>query len=128
MLKTSIAAVMVILTTLPLSANAGGMSPEGNWARGDGKAKVEIAPCGQDLCAINTWIKPGVTDEKVGDRLVMTVNQASAATWTGKAFDPQRNLHYKLTITVSSATAMTTSGCLFGGLLCKNMGWTRIDG
>ncbi len=123
-----IIAVTLALAALPLAVHADGLSPQGLWSRGDGKARVEIAPCGADLCAVNTWIRPGVNDEKVGDKLIMTVSQGSSSTWTGKAFDPQRNLHYKLTITVSSATAMTTSGCVFGGLLCKNMGWTRIDG
>ncbi|ESQ90240.1 hypothetical protein ABAC460_10855 [Asticcacaulis sp. AC460] len=99
-------------------------SPEGDWARGDGKARVKIAPCGADLCAVNTWIKAGVKDEKVGDKLVMSVKN-EGGTWKGRAFDPQRNLHYRLTITLGGE-AMTTSGCVLGGLVCKKMTWTRI--
>ncbi|MGO9419972.1 MAG: hypothetical protein ACLP25_11855, partial [Roseiarcus sp.] len=56
------------------AAAAATSSPIGDWARGDGKAWVRIEPCGQKLCAINTWIRPGVTDEKVGDRLVLDVS------------------------------------------------------
>ena len=117
----------VALLTMASAAHAAEPSPQGLWARGDGKARVEIAPCGADLCAVNTWIKQGIKDEKVGDKLVMTVKPGKSGIWTGKAFDPQRNLSYKLTITVASASTMTTAGCILGGLLCKNMGWTRLD-
>ncbi|ESQ73761.1 DUF2147 domain-containing protein [Asticcacaulis sp. AC402] len=99
-------------------------SPQGDWARGDGNATVTIAPCGPDLCAVNTWIKPGLKDEKVGDVLVMSV-KAEGDIWKGKAFDPQRNLNYRLTIRVKDA-GMTTSGCILGGLVCKTVSWTRL--
>lgn len=119
MIKTMLMAVMVLVA--PVVAQA---SPEGEWARGDGKARVTIAPCGGDLCAINTWIKPGVKDEKVGDKLIMSVKKDGAA-WKGRAFDPQRNLNYRLTITMEES-GMKTSGCVLGGLVCKTMTWTRL--
>ena len=115
------------LTFMAGAATAQTPSPQGMWSRGDGKARVRIAPCGNDLCAINTWIRDGVRDEKVGDKLIMTVAPADSGQWLGKAFDPQRNLHYKLTINVAEK-AMTTSGCVLGGLICKKMAWTRLDG
>jgi len=37
---------------------------DGQWARGDGNAKVRISPCGSDICVVNTWIKPGMPKEK----------------------------------------------------------------
>ena len=108
------------------SVHAEGVTPQGNWSRGDGKARVNIAPCGGDLCAVNTWIRGGVRDEKVGDRLVLRVVSGDDGTWKGSAFDPQRNLHYRLTMNVA-ATTMKTSGCVLGGLICKSVTWTRID-
>ena len=119
------ASIAITVFAAPL-AGAADLSPKGNWSRGDGKAKVRIEPCGDDLCAINTWIKPGVKDEKVGDKLVMTVKTTAPAKWSGKAFDPQRNLTYRLSIDVS-AERMTTRGCVLGGLICKSVGWTRIS-
>ena len=123
-MRQAIAAVAILgLVAGPL--HAAEASLQGDWSRGDGKAKVRIEPCGDDICAINTWIKPGVKDEKVGDKLVMTVKPSGADKWVGKAFDPQRHMTYRMSIDVA-ATTMTTHGCVLGGLLCKNMGWTRL--
>ncbi len=114
-----------LLVPLPGSA-AAEPSPFGLWARGDGKAKVRIERCGGDICAINTWIREGTSGEKAGDRLVMSVAPSGAGRWTGTAFDPQRDLDYRLTMTVQEAT-MTTRGCVVAGLICKDMGWTRLS-
>ncbi|WCK05050.1 DUF2147 domain-containing protein [Agrobacterium tumefaciens] len=99
---------------------------DGNWARGDGKAKVLIAPCGEKICATNTWIKPGTPKEKTGDRLIMDITQSEAGSYSGTAFDPQRDKSYKITVTVAGNN-MTTKGCIVAGLLCKGISWTRID-
>lgn len=98
----------------------------GQWARGDGNAKVQIAPCGSDICATNTWIKPGTPKEKTGDRLVMSIKPTSGGEYSGTAFDPQRDLTYKLTVSVNGDT-MTTKGCVLAGILCKGVNWSRIN-
>lgn len=105
------------------SAFADGM--DGLWARGDGNARVRIAPCGSNICAVNTWIKPGTPSEKEGDKLVMTVKPAADGGYSGTAFDPQRNLTYKLTVTLSG-NSMTTRGCVLAGIVCKGVEWTRL--
>ena len=98
----------------------------GQWARGDGNAKVNIAACGSDICATNTWIKPGTPKEKAGDKLVMSIKPDTDGTYSGTAFDPQRDMTYKLTVTVKGNN-MTTRGCIVAGLLCKGIEWTRIN-
>jgi uncharacterized protein (DUF2147 family) len=117
---------LVLLPSLAHSA-AAEPSPFGLWARGDGSAKVRIERCGADLCAVNTWIREGTDGEKTGDKLVMSVVRSGAGLWTGSAFDPQRDLNYRMTMTVGE-TSMTTRGCIVAGLLCKDMGWTRLTG
>ena len=99
---------------------------EGQWARGDGNAKVRIAPCGTNICAVNTWIKPGTPREKAGDRLVMTIKAGADGVYTGKAFDPQRDLTYRITVTVTG-DHMATRGCVIAGLICRGVDWTRIN-
>lgn len=113
---------ILLLASAPVHADTDAL--QGEWARGDGKARVRMEPCGSDLCAVNTWIKPGVRDEKVDDRLIMTLTDAGPSRWTGKAYDPQRGLTYRLTIT-ADGRSMTTTGCVLGGLVCKGMHWTR---
>ena len=108
------------------SANAAEPSLLGDWARGDGKALVRFEPCGGAVCAVNTWIKPGTADEKVGDRLVLNVSPSGASILTGEAFDPQRNMTFRMRMEVGAAT-MTTRGCVLGGLICKTMDFRRLS-
>ena len=98
----------------------------GDWARGDGKTHIRVEPCGGAVCALNTWVKRGVSGEKVGDKLTLNVRPAGAARWSGKAFDPQRNQTYTIRVHVAD-NRMTTHGCVAGGLVCESMSWTRLD-
>jgi uncharacterized protein (DUF2147 family) len=128
-MKTIYAALGLGLACLPVSAAqalADANPAMGLWARGDGIAEVKVAPCGDNLCATNTWIKSGVTNEKVGDVLVMTVKPESGSSFRGEAFDPQRNMRFKMTLDVKG-DSMTTRGCVLGGILCKSVSWSRID-
>lgn len=98
---------------------------KGQWARDDGKARVKIERCGTDWCAINTWIKPGHKGEKVGDKLIMTLNDGEGDVFDGSAHDPQRNLTLKIRVTAEPET-LTTRGCVLGGVICKTARWTRL--
>lgn len=97
----------------------------GNWARGDGNARVRIAPCGGALCAINTWIRDPSSGEHVGDRLVMKVS-GGGSSMSGTAFDPQRKLNYNLEITYGPES-MQTRGCVLAGIICKSISWKRVS-
>ena len=98
----------------------------GNWARGDGKTHIRVEPCGAAFCGVNTWVRPGVSGEKVGDTLVANVRPAGAGHWSGTAFDQRRNQHYTMKIHVAN-NRMTTRGCAMAGLVCQSMGWTRLN-
>ena len=115
---------LVLASLLVTGSQAQAQSPSGIWARGDGNARVRIAPCGANICATNTWIrKPG--SEKVGQVLIMKVKKVAAGLWKGTAFDPQRNLTVSMQMKVR-ARSMITSGCIVGGLICKSTNWSRI--
>ena len=117
-------AIAVLLVGAAFPAEAADI--DGNWARGDGNARVRIASCGADVCVVNTWIKPGTPKEKEGDKLVMSIKEDSEGSYSGTAFDPQRDLSYKLTVKVDG-DRMTTKGCVIAGLICKGVDWTRIN-
>ena len=110
---------------LSLAGLAHAASPMGQWARGDGNAKVRIAKCGANICATNTWIKAGTPSEKAGDVLVMKIKPVSDNQYSGSAYDPQRKMSYKITL-VLNGSSMTTKGCVLGGLLCKGVSWSKI--
>ncbi len=124
--------ILFLALGLGVSQLAGGTAladtagPMGNWARGDGVTKVKVAPCGENICATNTWIKPGVKNEKTGDVLVMTLKPEDKATYKGTAFDPQRNMNFRMTLSVKG-DSMTTRGCVLGGIVCKSVSWARIN-
>ena len=98
----------------------------GDWARGDGKTQIRIEPCGGAFCAFNTWVRSGVSGEKIGDRLTLNVMPTGAARWSGDAFDPQRNQTYTITIHVANERK-TTYGCVSSGIFFASISWTRLD-
>ena len=118
----------LIALSLPLLAGAADAAAArditGVWNRGDGNARVSVERCGDAFCATNVWIRDPSSGEKVGDVLVMKVRPQNDALLSGTAFDPQRNLTLSATVSVAGDT-MTTRGCIFAGMLCKSMNWTR---
>jgi uncharacterized protein (DUF2147 family) len=118
----ALAALMTIGGSgVPLAAQT---SYLGDWARSDGKTRIHVAPCGAAICARNTWVRHGVSGEKMGDRLILKVKPAGAAHWSGSAYDPQRKQNYAINVHVTPKH-MTTQGCTMGGIVCQSMGWNR---
>ena len=97
----------------------------GHWSRTDGESRISITPCGERLCAVNTWVKDPSKGERIGDRLVMNVQPREPAVLAGEALDVRRGLTYSLLISLGR-DAMTTKGCLVAGLLCRTMNWVRV--
>ncbi|GAC1045362.1 DUF2147 domain-containing protein [Rhizobium sp. No.120] len=122
-MRAMIGAIVYLAAASATNAQAAGI--EGLWARADGNAKVRVAPCGSDICATNTWIKPGTQSERAGDKLVMTIKPDEDGFYSGEAFDPQRDLSYRITVKVDG-DRMSTRGCVIAGLICRGVDWTRI--
>jgi uncharacterized protein (DUF2147 family) len=61
-----------------------------------------------------------------GDKLILTVSPSGPSLMTGQAFDPQRNLTYRMRIEVGDRT-MSSRGCILAGLLCRSMSWSRLS-
>lgn len=124
-----LALMMSILLSVAFAADASPSSapdPTGLWRRGDGNADVRIAPCGPDLCAINTRIKDPSSGEAVGDRLIMKLAPRAGGVLAGTAYDPKRDRTYSVTVTVGTDGLMTR-GCVFYGLLCRSVTWSRLS-
>lgn len=53
------------------------------------------------------------------NKLVMSIREGADSSYSGTAFDPQRDLSYKLTVEVNG-DRMKTRGCVIAGLICKD--------
>ncbi len=123
--RLAAAAGLILCVSLCGSALAASApDPSGTWNRGDGNAKVRIAPCGSNICATNVWIKDTSGGEAVGDKLVMTLKPKSADTLSGKAYDAKRAMTYAIQLKVAGQS-LVTRGCVVGGLVCKSVNWSR---
>ena len=118
------------LLVLPLAAfsaaNATAGDLDGTWLRDDGNARVRIAPCGDKICATNLWIGDTSKGEAAGDKLVMTLARQPDGTFSGRAYDAKRDWNYAMTIT-ATAGALTTRGCIVGGLICRDVNWKAVE-
>lgn len=122
-MKTSVLAASAILLLAAQAAQAQqSADPSGVWLRDDGNARVKIAPCGDNICATNLWIGDTSKGEAAGDRLVMSLKPKSADTLSGTAYDEKRDRTYSITVQVSE-NALTTRGCILGGVLCRDVHW-----
>lgn len=97
----------------------------GNWQRVDGNSRIRMAPCGEAVCGQVTWLKNPDSPAKVGQRVFFGL-KPNGAGWKGEAFNPEDGKTYDGAVSVNGS-AMTTSGCVLGGLICKSVKWTRLD-
>nr|WP_272212578.1 DUF2147 domain-containing protein [Marinicella sp. W31]MDC2878492.1 DUF2147 domain-containing protein [Marinicella sp. W31] len=118
--------ILFALPLLAVPALADASDITGVWARGDGKARVRVDRCGEDLCATNIWVKPGIRNERVGDKLVMDIEPVSQLRFEGKARDVRRGMTYSMEIFLDG-TAMRTRGCVLGKLICKSAHWRNMN-
>lgn len=96
------------------------------WLRDSGNARIQFAPCGNALCGSVVWLKDTNGPGELGTRIFYDMKPAGANVWEGKAFNPEDGKTYSGKMTLAGAT-LTTSGCVFGGLLCKSVKWSRVN-
>jgi uncharacterized protein (DUF2147 family) len=119
--------LIVLLAAIPILANAeGGPDISGNWTRSDGTVRMRVASCGNQICAINTWIKDANSGEAVGDKLIMTLAPQGTTRLAGSAYDVRRDASYSLQISVQDEQ-MQTRGCMLVGVVCKSLSWIRAQ-
>ena len=117
---TLAAAAVAAFSSAAFAANA-----TGEWKRDDGKAKVRFAACGGGaVCGSITWLRDADSLAKVGQQVFFDMKPNSDATWAGTAFNPDDGRTYTGKMTMAG-DHLTTAGCVFGGLICKTVEWTR---
>jgi len=99
----------------------------GVWLRETGASKVRFAPCGGAICGTLVWIKEGTdTPAKVGQRLFSGMKSTGPNAWAGSYSNPDDGKTYDAKMSLSGST-LTTSGCAFGGVICRSSTWTRAN-
>jgi len=120
--------IEVLLAIAALAATTGSALADdilGAWLRPDGTAKVKFEPCDDSLCGVIVWLKPGAeTKAQLGQRVFFDVKPDGAGAWTGKAVSVDGGKTFSGQMAVSGP-ALTISGCLIGGFICKSAVWTR---
>jgi len=110
----------------------------GRWLTVQGKAIVEIAPCGAQLCGrIARVLKPrpggpAVDSNNPDQRLrtrpiegiqILTGFTADGDRWKGRIYDPESGRTYRSELTRTGGT-LKVKGCLVGPL-CRTQEWTQ---
>jgi uncharacterized protein (DUF2147 family) len=130
---TAVATAMVATSTT--AATPGPIS--GRWQTDDGKAIMEIAPCGAAHCAkIARFLvaepaggaRDGKNPDKAlrGRRLIginiLTELKPDGASWMGKGYSPEEGRHFKAAVSVTG-DKLKLKGCV--AVFCRTVGWTR---
>lgn len=117
------AAFMLAAFTAPALAQ----DVTGTWARENGESRVRFAKCGEAICGTVVWLKnPAESKSKVGQRVFFDMKPNGANTWAGKAFNPEDGKTYSGKMNLSG-NALTTAGCVAGGLICRSVSWSRAN-
>jgi uncharacterized protein (DUF2147 family) len=96
----------------------------GVWLHEDGGSKVRFAPCGAAICGTIVWLKDTKGPAKLGQRVFYEMVPSGDNAWSGKAFEPSSGREYSGKMSLAG-DSLTTAGCVFGGLICKSIAWSR---
>jgi uncharacterized protein (DUF2147 family) len=134
--------VRAALLALPLFAALPAEAAQpiiGRWATVDGKAIVQIAPCGKTLCGrIEKIVKPTPgrpqTDIKNPDPALRSKPLAGLALltgfadagelWKGSIYDPESGKTYNSKVSRNSDGTLKVQGCIM--MFCKTQTWTPV--
>ncbi len=139
------------LISVPASTQGTGTqistSVAGLWLDNEGKARVEIAPCGGEMCGRIVWLKEPLdpkgkpwTDilnpeaaKKVrpicGLQIIGGLKPATNGTWTGGwVYDPEEGKQFNLELSLKDANTLTVLGYVGLRLLSETFYWQRQPG
>lgn len=131
---------VIIALTATVAASASGPVPiAGRWQTDDGKAIVEVAPCGSALCAkISRFLvaQPagGARDGKNPDKAlrsrpllgvqILSGLRADGSTWKGQGYSPEEGRNFKAIVT-ATGNRLNLKGCV--AVFCRTVVWTRAQ-
>ncbi len=126
---------------LAMTASAAVAAPApvtGRWLTEEGKAIVEIAPCGRELCGrVARVLKPrpggpavdannpdkALRNRPIEGIAILSGFTASSDRWKGRIYDPESGRTYRSELMIEGAT-LKVKGCF--GPFCRSQNWTRV--
>jgi hypothetical protein len=93
----------------------------GEWLDADGKAKINIQPCGDAVCGKVSWSREG---GGLGTQVVNSMKPAGPNRWEGTITNPENGKTYQSSITLQANNTLKVEGCVMG-FLCGGQTWTR---
>jgi uncharacterized protein (DUF2147 family) len=124
--RASLAALGLIAIGLSFGGSAMAQDVAGIWLRDTGASRVRFAKCGDAMCGTLAWLKDTNGPAKVGQRIFYDMKPSGDGKWAGSAFNPEDGKTYSGTMTLSG-DALTTSGCVMNGLICRSVKWVRAN-
>ncbi|MHA6724114.1 DUF2147 domain-containing protein [Sphingomonas sp. RS2018] len=133
-MRSLLVSAVLVVSTPALAAPA---PVTGRWLTLEGKAIVEVAPCGQTMCGrIVRILKPRAggpavdannPDAKLRTRpiqgmAILTGFTADDDRWRGRIYDPESGRTYRSELRAVGNT-LKVKGCI--GPFCKTQDWTR---
>lgn len=123
--------LMMSLTSLPVllllgCGTASAQDVSGTWLRESGASRVRFGKCGEAVCGTIVWLKDADGPAKIGQRVFYDMKPDGAGKWAGSAFNPEDGKTYSGTMALSGS-ALKTSGCVLGGLICRSVNWSRVN-
>lgn len=136
--------LMAAAASLALITSAGGAMAQkaedafGTWRHPENGSHVKMYACGSKLCARIVKVTDGQkTDDKnpnaskrsrpVVGMVIMSAKKTGPNKWAGSLYNRTDGKTYSGTITVSSRSSLSLSGCSMG-VFCKSTTWSRVGG
>lgn len=96
-------------------------SPNGTWKRSNG-AHIKVFNCGG---GIGMRVVKSPSPKKVGKTIMCGAKKTGANKWQGSLLNLDDGQRYSGYVKLSG-NRLTLSGCVLGGLVCKNDTWSRL--
>ena len=118
-IRSSLALAAAVTFTVASLAHAG--SANGLWLRDNG-AHIQAFDCGGGL-GLKVIKSPEAG--KAGKTIMCGAKPAGENKWKGSVLNLDDGQQYSGSVTLDG-NSLTLSGCVLGGLICKNDTWSRI--
>ena len=145
MSRYDFALAVALLAATQIGATAETPTPVGVWLHPDGRIKMEIAPCGDALCAKLIWFKSPNDDQGLprvdlknpdpalrarpllGLKVLEGLRPNADGAWDGgEVYNPDDGENYKARMSIQDDGTLRVRGYILIPLLGKTLVWTRV--